>query len=128
MIKQITSPQANTLIRCAQSNIEFCYWLQGHYEIGQDNRLSQKLICAMLFELSHIAEPLGPFTQWLAKVLLYIVAHDFQQEHLTRFAPLIESHLNDVFMHVIDNSYDTTYSQQALNNIHQSGKALGGES
>lgn len=102
----------------ALRNQDFCYWLQGYFELAPQPVLTSKQIQLMLRYLDMISEPHGPFTGWLKKVCLYCQAQEYRQETLAHFLPLIQHSLNKVFHHVIDNSYDTDKSSDELQNIH----------
>jgi hypothetical protein len=68
--------------------------------------------------LQKIEEPFGPFTSWLSGLLEYFENVSYDQDKLNFFCSIIEQQLNLVFIHVIDNSYDTIFSAQELKAIH----------
>lgn len=100
------------------TNKLFCYWLQGYFEISQTDSLSKGQINAIQQQLFAINEPLGIYTQWLQKVLNTIMINDYNRFLIDDFAPLISQELNVIFVHDIDNSYDTHLSPYELASIH----------
>jgi hypothetical protein len=101
------------------SNQQFCYWLQGYFEIStRPVALTQAKVELMMKNLDLLAEPLGEFTQWLREVCAYCATHNYKPETLAYFLPLIENSLASVFLHVIDNSYITDTPAEIRQNIH----------
>lgn len=86
------------------TNQEFCYWLQGYFEISKITMLTKEKIALINGSLKKINEPLGEFTQWLAKVHAFFSDQHYKQEFLDLFLQEIQSELNDLFLHVIDNN------------------------
>lgn len=68
--------------------------------------------------LQTIEDPLWPFPQWLQSVCDYCKQQGYRPETLAYFQPLIQNTLNNLFKHEIDNSYETDYSPQELQMIH----------
>jgi hypothetical protein len=102
------------------NNQQFCYWLQGYFEISNGPvTLKQRHIELMSHYLNSISEPLGEFTAWLKQVCDYCSMQEYKAETLAYFQPIIQTSLNNVFIHAIDNSYTTTKSAEQLQNIHQ---------
>lgn len=87
------------------TNQEFCYWLQGYFEISRESSLNERKVLLIASQLEKITEPLGIFTGWLQEVILYFEKLNYQTETLRCFTDLIKSNLNSIFFHVIDNSY-----------------------
>lgn len=100
------------------TNKLFCYWLQGYFEISQNTQLTAEKLTRIREKLAQVAEPLGPFTQWLDQLLDYFAGLNNTQSVVDYFTPHIFNSLNAVFAHVIDNSYDTEYSSEELQQIH----------
>lgn len=100
------------------TNQQFCYWLQGYFEISHSSDLTPEKILIINDVLLKIDEPLGFFTQWLANVFKYFATQAYNQELLNYFLPEISRRLNGIFYHVIDNSYDTLISQEESQQIH----------
>jgi hypothetical protein len=102
-----------------KTNQLFCYWLQGYFEIGIDVSISPKVIDFITQQLDTIEEKPGEFTAWLKEVCVYIESYDYSDAMCTHFRPIIQRALNDVFYHVIDNSYDDTgKTKEELQHIH----------
>lgn len=99
-------------------NKEFCYWLQGYFEIAEVPTLNRERITLIEQQLSRISEPLGPYTQWLQDVLHAIQKNNYHQPIIDMFAGTIPDELNKIFLHDIDNSYATQHSPYELHQIH----------
>ncbi len=104
------------------TNQDFCYWLQGYFEISLEAKLEAHQIDIILEYLNKISEPLGPMTSWLKEVCLYCQDNGYRQETLAHFLPLMKAYLGNIFYHVIDNSYDTDRSSDDLQKIHDGVK------
>lgn len=68
--------------------------------------------------LEKIEKPLGLYTQWLFNLTQYFAGIEYRQTMLDYFLPIIQTNLNQVFLHVIDDSYDTTMTHEERLNIH----------
>lgn len=84
------------------TNKEFCYWLQGYFEISNISTLTQKKVALINQTLNKIDEPLGEFTQWLFNVNQFLIEENYKQSFLDFFILHIKHELNELFMHVID--------------------------
>ena len=104
------------------TNQLFCYWLQGYFEIGINPTLNRQSVGLIENKLASIEEPLGIFTEWLQRVCNYIATKQYSEEICAYFTPVITRSLNSVFQHVIDDSYITTESKEALKLIHDGEK------
>ena len=100
------------------TNQEFCYWLQGYFEISKKIVLTKEKILKIKEKLDIINEPLGEFTTWLLDVLLFLAEEDYRQGLVDYFLHIIRNQLNLIFYHVIDNSYETDISLETSINIH----------
>lgn len=100
------------------TNQDFCYWLQGYFEISRKPDLTKDKILTIHAALLSITEPLGYFTQWLSGVISYLASLDYKKELLIYFLPDIISELNGIFVHVIDTSYDMNISLEEAKRIH----------
>lgn len=100
------------------TNQKFCYWLQGYFEITHEAHLTKEKILLIDGLLSKINEPLGYFTQWLSDVTSFFKEQNYRQELLNYFMPEIQHRLNSIFVHVIDNSYDTDLTREEAKKIH----------
>ena len=100
------------------TNAEFCYWLQGFFEISRQVQLDKHKIILIEQVFKKINEPLGVFTQWFAEVLVFLKKQNYQEASIHYFLPEIQKNLNSIFEHVIDNSYDTDLSPEYLKKIH----------
>lgn len=100
------------------TNQDFCYWLQGYFEISQEPDLTKDKILIIQAALMSITEPLGYFTQWLSGVISYLTSVHYKPELLMYFLPDIISELNAIFVHVIDASYDLNISLEEAKRIH----------
>jgi len=87
------------------TNQEFCYWLQGYFEISKIAALTKEKIVLINGSLNKVNEPLGEFTQWLTKVNAFFSDQQYKQEFLDLFLQEIQSELNGLFLHVIDNNH-----------------------
>lgn len=100
------------------TNQTFCYWLQGYFEVSGKADLDAVRIKIIADALSNISEEKGDFTAWLAQICETVMITN-NQELINRFAPLIQSELNQIFLHVIDQSYDTDKTLEYLLDVHQ---------
>lgn len=100
------------------TNQEFCYWLQGYFEISQKPELTKGKILIINQEIANITQPLGAFTQWLSDVCAYFERQQYKNEILNYFLSEIIIRLNSIFQHVIDNSYDRKISLEDALDIH----------
>ncbi len=100
------------------TNQDFCYWLQGYFEISREPNLTKDKILIIQAALKSITEPFGYFTQWLSKVISFLATVNYKQELLIYFLPDIISELNAIFIHVIDTSYDMSISLEEAKRIH----------
>lgn len=100
------------------TNQDFCYWLQGYFEISRQAMLTKEQILVINDALKKITEPLGDFTQWLNDLLSYFETQSYNQALLAYFLPVISGQLNLIFYHVIDHSYDTDLSHEEGKKIH----------
>lgn len=100
------------------TNQQFCYWLQGYFEIALNANLTKAKIILISESLKNINEPLGKFTKWLDDVVLFLFSQDCKQTLMDTFLPEIRDRLNLIFYHVIDNTYDTTMSREEIRKIH----------
>jgi hypothetical protein len=82
-------------------NIDFCYWLQGYFEICKKTILNQNKLAIVHAMLKKIDEPLGQFTQWLSNLLIYFAEQDYHQPILNFFELEIKNELNKLFHHVV---------------------------
>ncbi|MHB1947927.1 MAG: hypothetical protein ACYCQI_07430 [Gammaproteobacteria bacterium] len=100
------------------TNQEFCYWLQGYFEITHEPHLTKEKILVIDGLLNSINEPFGYFTQWLAEVISFFKEQNYKQRLLDYFQPEIQHRLNLIFVHVIDNSYETNLTREECKKIH----------
>lgn len=100
------------------SNQLFCYWLQGYFEISPNATLDAERVKLIQHMLQQITEIHGTFTAWLNNTLLAIEANDYPQILIEKFTPIIQEELNNIFIHVIDQSYCTEKSLDHLKRIH----------
>jgi hypothetical protein len=100
------------------TNQDFCYWLQGYFEITITPAINKNKILIIRDSLNRINQPLGEFTQWLSDVISFFEEQHYRKELLDYFLPEIIDRLHAVFYHVIDNSYDTPLSAEEAKRIH----------
>lgn len=100
------------------TNFQFCYWLQGYFEISKTKTLDKNKILLIAKWQQKISEPFGIFTEWLQEVLQFLKKQNYRKEWLDLYLPAIENNLNSIFFHEIDNSYTTTLSHEELLRIH----------
>ena len=100
------------------TNKQFCYWLQGYFEIAPKPQLNEQRLFKISEQLADINEPLGAYTSWLKKILENIIVNKYCPNLTEFFTPLITKELNFIFFHEIDNSYDTPHTADILLKIH----------
>jgi hypothetical protein len=101
------------------TNQMFCYWLQGYFEISRNCCFTKNIVLKIKKKLEQIQEPLGVYTQWLLDTLTFLTKQNYKQGFLDLFFPVIQSKLNLVFFHVIDNSYERTVNLAEARKIHK---------
>lgn len=101
------------------NNQQFCYWLQGYFEISNGPVvLKQRQIELIDQTLQSISEPLWPLLSWIQSVCDYCKIQGYRSETLAYFQPLIQDTLANIFIHVVDNSYEVTSSAEERQRIH----------
>ncbi|MEO8400323.1 MAG: hypothetical protein ABI597_00830 [Gammaproteobacteria bacterium] len=100
-------------------NQQFCYWLQGYFEVSRELTLTKEKILLIDGSLKKINEPLGSYTTWLTHVIAFFAAQEYRPELLTYFLPEIRERLNYIFYHYIDLSYDTEVSIEDRRKVHE---------
>ncbi|MBA2654403.1 MAG: hypothetical protein H0U71_04965 [Gammaproteobacteria bacterium] len=100
------------------TNQDFCYWLQGYFEISELSNLDVSKIDIIRKKLTDINEPLGEYTSWLIEVIEDIEMHDFQNEIIMQWEDPIRLNLASIFKHVIDDSYSSAHSKEKLQKTH----------
>lgn len=100
------------------TNKQFCYWLQGYFEISSMPLLNKERLGKINLQLDNIAEPLGLYTSWLKKLVTNIEESQYCPNLIAFFTPLITKELNHIFIHEIDTTYDTPHSEEYLLKIH----------
>jgi len=100
------------------TNILFCYWLQGYYEIASAPTLELFHVRLIEKNLATITEPLWPEVQWLKNTCAYCAKLDYKQETLNFILPLLQQCLNASFYHYIDNDKNVDYSIAELDQLH----------
>ncbi len=105
------------------TNQLFCYWLQGYFEILNQDNLEAWQYKIIDRELNRITEDLGLYTNWLRLVVDEVVLSNFDVSIMQRFTPIIKEELNLIFLHVIDDTYEAEgHSKEILQNIHDGKK------
>lgn len=99
-------------------NQDFCYWLQGYFEIDEDAFLDQTKISLILDKLLRVSEPWGGFNIWLNEELHLLSHVKDGTELMAEYTASIKENLALLFEHVIDNSYDTQHSKEYLQSVH----------
>ncbi len=103
----------------AINNQQFCYWLQGYFEIANGPVTIKKPQVELIAKtLQTVSEPLWPLLEWLVKVCEYCKIQEYHADTLAYFQPLIQNTLAQLFHHVIDESYDTETSSEIRQMIH----------
>ena len=99
---------------------EFCYWLQGAFELGEQTSLTDpQVVCARKhLELVRANGMTGPervvtFCGWVAGVFDLLEGSDATVRK--RGISMLRSSLNDVFEHAIDKMYENS---DHLESIH----------
>ncbi len=93
------------------SAVEFCYWLQGAFEIGQINKFTDEQASIVKHKLSEVQHD-NAFT-FSAKTLFAMFPHEQMFDTMYK-------DLQAIFMHDIDPSYEG--DQNAFSEIHQGKK------
>ena len=93
------------------TNKEFCYWLQGFFEISKSPSFTSERVAIIRVTLKSITEPLGFFTSWLLKIIVFL-EEDYDQVFADYLCPEVGGQLNALFYHVIDNTYDTPFTPE----------------
>lgn len=83
------------------TNKEFCYWLQGYFEITKKHSFTEERVRVIHYRLNNIIEPFGEFTQWLSEVLLFFSEQQYDQHFLDYLLPKVANRLNDLFDHLV---------------------------
>lgn len=100
------------------NNRDFCYWLQGYFEITPHPSLTADKLMLIASQLKLIDEPLGQFTGWLQQLVVYLLDQQNNQALLDYFLTVIKDELNLIFYHVIDPIYDDTIGRAEAIKIH----------
>lgn len=101
------------------TNQDFCYWLQGYFEISDHADFNQSTLQQISAKLLDITEPWGDLTRWLNQCLHFIRIGHYHPETIMAFTSQLQTSLMDVFEHVIDNSYATEHSKAYLKAVHE---------
>ncbi|WP_131784029.1 hypothetical protein [Legionella gresilensis] len=101
------------------TNILFCYWLQGYFEISTKPTLEIGHIKKIQDQILSVKEPLTSEVQWIKDVCHYLEEMDYKEETLRHFLPLIQYALNSMFYHYIDNSKDIDYTLEDFQRLHR---------
>ncbi|CEG55947.1 hypothetical protein [Legionella fallonii] len=101
------------------TNILFCYWLQGYFEITSKPFLEVTHIKKIQTQILNIKEQLSSEVQWINNVCNYLEEMDYKEETLNHFMPLIQFSLNSMFYHYIDNSKDIDYTIDEFQRLHK---------
>ncbi|KTD66233.1 hypothetical protein [Legionella shakespearei] len=99
-------------------NQDFCYWLQGYFEIDENAFLDQIKISLILDKLQTVSEPWGDFNRWLNEELHLLTHIKEDSELMAEHTLSIKQNLAVLFEHVIDDSYDTPYTKEHLKSVH----------
>ena len=103
---------------------EFCYWLQGYQEISDNVLLNKEKLVIIGNRLAKCIQEHGvppykdSFVSFLADILLKIDAENFSTTIIEHYQEKIFERLNSVFLHVIDDSYETDLTREELQSIH----------
>ncbi len=88
------------------TSFQFCYWLQGYFEIARNPCLDFRKLLFIKRRLATVEGERGAFINWLSEVCDYIERTRNCSVPIEEFFPLIQSSLSSVFLHVIDDSYE----------------------
>lgn len=102
---------------------DFCYWLQGFFELSEIDSLSVEQVSIVARHLAMVVVHEGDrrmsFCHWLDGVLSM-----HEKSRLDEKATaLVRSKLNEVFLHVIDPGFPAS-QQKKLSEAHQKPSAL----
>lgn len=100
------------------TNIQFCYWLQGYFEISNKPKLNVSQMKSIENNLAIINEPLWVEVKWIKDVCLFLKELNYKKKSLSYFLPLIQQSLNACFYHFIDNNKDLDYTLEELKKLH----------
>ncbi|MHB1948994.1 MAG: hypothetical protein ACYCQI_12880 [Gammaproteobacteria bacterium] len=101
------------------TNQDFCYWLQGYFEINSHADFDQSTLHQIAEKLLEITQPWGELTRWLNESIHFLRIGQYNREAIIAFSSVLQDRLNEVFEHVIDNSYDTPHSKTFLKAVHE---------
>lgn len=101
------------------TNQDFCYWLQGYFEINGQADFDESALLLIAEKLLAITQPWGDLTRWLNGALHFLRVGQYDREAILSFSTELQNQLNAVFEHVIDNSYATSHSKTYLKAVHE---------
>lgn len=116
----------------------FCYWLQGFFELASPGGLTDAQVVTIQNHLAMTDITRSPaweapsgkmapteFCQWLKGFLAVVTMKETLREGLNFTATQkLRETLNDVFLHSIDPSFPA-HQQEALNKAHNGGRSSG---
>ena len=88
------------------------------FEISEEKLITKEQIVLIYNKLQMINEEYGQYTGWLKEVIELTLQNGATKEQISFFNNSIRDNLNRVFMHVIDNSYETKIDKETLQDIH----------
>jgi CRISPR/Cas system CSM-associated protein Csm2 small subunit len=100
------------------TNQMFCYWLQGYFEISAQPELTMERVKLIKHTLRQVTEEYGPFTSWLSETLDAIEQNNYREVLVKHFSVIIRNELYNIFVHVIDESYETDKPRDYLQQVH----------
>lgn len=106
--------------------VEFCYWLQGLFEINHINELNHKQVVLIEKHLNmvfvHEKDPSKylDFCKNLAGYIKFSLAKEIDQFVTSR----VKGELNDLFEHVIEKENSIENNMQSMTSYHKPGMQL----
>lgn len=100
--------------------VQFCYWLQGYFEIARNPSLNKERLLIIKKHLIGIEGEKIEFTVWLEQLCHYIEKTHNQVIPIEEFSLIIQSSLASIFYHVVDDSYEGI-SREERHRVHEEG-------
>lgn len=95
------------------NNFNFCYWLQGYFELSESNSVPKETVSVIQEHLAIVQPKNGVFCSWL-EGYLDMVGVDAWSEEVTK---KIRAKLSNEFLTLIDPSYPKN-EQEELHRLH----------
>jgi hypothetical protein len=100
--------------------VEFCYWLQGYFELARDSRLTRNKLSVIKRYLDQLTGEKIEFIKWLENVCKYVEITNNEAIPIEHFSDTIQFNLSLVFHHVVDDSYEGI-TREERHRVHEEG-------